>query len=42
MAQILPFDADGLLAPADYELSFEELRQSVLVVGPGDGDDHPS
>jgi hypothetical protein len=27
------FDADGLLAPGDYEVSFEELRQSVLVAG---------
>jgi len=27
------FDADGLLAPADYDVSFEELRQSVLVAG---------
>jgi hypothetical protein len=27
------FDADGLLPPGDYEVSFEELRQSVLVDG---------
>jgi hypothetical protein len=36
MATIPPFDADGLLPAADYELSFEELRNSILVVGPGD------
>jgi hypothetical protein len=27
------FDADGLLAPGDYEVSFEELHRSVLVGG---------
>lgn len=27
------FDADGLLPVGDYEVSFEELRQSVLVAG---------
>lgn len=42
MAEIPPFDADGLLPPADYELSFEELRQSPLVVGPGEAKDYPS
>jgi hypothetical protein len=26
------FDADGPLPPGDYEVSFDELRQSVLVV----------
>jgi len=30
------FDADGLLPPGDYEVSFEELRHSVLVVGGAD------
>lgn len=28
------FDHDGFLPPGDYELSFAELRQSVLVEGP--------
>ena len=28
------FQADGLLPPGDYEVSFEELRNSVLTVGP--------
>jgi hypothetical protein len=42
MAEIPPFDPDGLLPPADYELSFEELRASVLVVGPVDGHRYPS
>jgi hypothetical protein len=27
------FDGDGLLPPGDYDVSFEELRQSVLVAG---------
>jgi hypothetical protein len=27
------FDADGLLPPGDYEVSFEELRRSPLVTG---------
>jgi hypothetical protein len=35
MAAIPPFGPDGLLPPGDYELSFAELRQSVLVLGPG-------
>jgi hypothetical protein len=35
MAEIPPFQADGLLPPGDYGVSFDELRLSVLVVGPG-------
>lgn len=31
---IPPFQANGTLPPGDYEASFEELRQSALVVGP--------
>jgi len=27
------FDAEGLLPPGDYEVSFEELRRSTLVTG---------
>src|SRR5437667_215872 len=42
MTEIPPFDADGLLPPADYELSFYEIRNSVLVVGPGNGNEHLS
>jgi len=34
MAVIPPFEPDGLLPPGDYEVSFPELRQSRLVVGP--------
>jgi hypothetical protein len=35
-AAMLPaFQANGLLPPADYEMSFAELRHSMLVVGPG-------
>jgi hypothetical protein len=35
MAVIPPFEADGLLPPGDYEVAFDELRQSILVAGPG-------
>lgn len=42
MSQVLEFDADGLLAPVDYELSFDELRDSILVVGPRYDKHHPA
>ncbi len=29
------FTQDGLLPPGDYELTFAELRESLLVIGPG-------
>ena len=29
------FSNEGLLPPGDYELTIEELKKSVLVVGPG-------
>jgi len=41
MAVIPQFEPDGLLPPGDYEVSFEELRRSVLVLGPGDPKDYP-
>lgn len=31
------FNADGLLPPGDYEVTLEELRESVLVGGPEEG-----
>jgi hypothetical protein len=31
-----PFNSDGLLPPGDYELSFDELRKSLLVKGTAD------
>jgi hypothetical protein len=31
---IPPFQADGLLPPGDYEVSFAELRRSLLIEGP--------
>ena len=34
------FDEHGLLPPGDYELTLEQLRASVLVVGPGAGAPH--
>ncbi len=36
LAVIPPFEQDGLLPPGDYEISFDELRRSALVLGPGD------
>jgi hypothetical protein len=35
MAALPAFTPDGLLPPGDYELSLDELRKSLLVVGPG-------
>ncbi len=35
MAPIPPFESDGLLPSGDYDVSFDELRQSILVLGPG-------
>ncbi|MCS3635690.1 hypothetical protein GGP57_003030 [Salinibacter ruber] len=38
MAFPLPdFTDEGLLPPGDYEVTFEELRASTLVEGPGSG-----
>jgi len=42
MAVIPPFELDGLLPPGDYEVSFDELHHSVLVLGPGEPTDYPS
>lgn len=39
---IPPFQVDGLLPPGDYELSFSELRQSILVLGPRGADRSPT
>ena len=36
MAGIPTFEPDGLLPAGDYEVTFDELRQSVLVLGPGE------
>jgi hypothetical protein len=35
MTAIPPFDQDGLLPTGDYEISLADLRQSLLVRGPG-------
>ena len=32
------FNQDGLLPPEDYMLTLEELKDSILVRGPGDGE----
>src|SRR5258707_14007521 len=34
MPVIPPFEPDGLLPSGDYEVSFEELRRSILALGP--------
>ena len=35
---LLPgFTEDGMLPPGEYELTFDEVRESVLVTGPGEG-----
>jgi uncharacterized protein DUF6932 len=38
MSNLPTFDLLGLLPAGDYELSFEELRRSLLVAGPGNAD----
>ena len=42
MAGIPTFETDGLLPPGDYEVSFEELRSSALVLGPGEPRECPT
>lgn len=42
MPVIPPFTPDGQLPAGDYEVTFAELRQSVLVLGPGDPREYPS
>lgn len=32
---MMTFGATGLLPPHDFELSLEELKESILVAGPG-------
>jgi hypothetical protein len=33
MLLIPPFNSDGLLPPGDYEVTFDQLRKSPLVIG---------
>ena len=43
MADTIPdFDADGLLPNGDYEVTFDELRQSILAIGPEDKSLYPN
>lgn len=42
MAVLPAFTQDGLLPPGDYALTLEELRASMLVLGPGPPRDHPN
>ena len=42
MEKIPEFMDDGLLPPGDYEVRLDELRRSVLVVGPADKSAYPN
>lgn len=42
MTVIPSFEINGLLPPGDYEVTFDELRQSVLVLGPGNPNEYPT
>ncbi len=43
MTDTLPyFDADGLLPSGDYGVTFDELRDSILVAGPEDKSAYPN
>jgi hypothetical protein len=42
MMPIPAFEPDGLLPPGDYEVSFHQLRESILVAGPGDSALYPN
>jgi hypothetical protein len=42
MGQVPDFTNDGLLPPGDYEVTLDELRKSVLVVGPADVAAYPN
>ena len=42
MVELPPFTIDGLLPPGEYVLTLEELRQSALVLGPGDPTLYPN
>ena len=39
---IPPFEPDGILPFGDYEVTFDDLRKSSLVLGPGDPRDFPT
>jgi hypothetical protein len=40
-SKVPAFDGDGLLPVGDYEVTFDELRTSVLVEGPARGSWYP-
>lgn len=40
MGELPAFTDDGLLPPGDYTLAIDELRTSMLVLGPGEPKDH--
>jgi hypothetical protein len=42
MAPIPAFEPDGLLPTGDYEVSFDQLRESALVLGPGESVRYPN
>lgn len=35
------FTPDGVLPPGDYQMTLDELEESMLVLGPGQPKDHP-
>ncbi len=41
MPGLPPFTPDGVLPPGDYPLTLDQLRESMLVLGPGEPKDHP-
>ena len=41
MIELPPFTKDGVLPPADYVFTFEELKQTYLILGPHPKSDYP-
>ena len=41
MSGLPAFTVDGCLPPGDYAMTLDELRASMLVLGPGPPKDHP-
>ena len=42
MSELPGFTSEGVLPPGDYALTLEQLRASMLVLGPGHPRDHPA
>lgn len=41
MSDTLTFTPEGILPPGDYSMTLDQLRASILVLGPGDPKHHP-